>query len=112
MSDDETAMETVDTSSMAVWPRTATQGAGNEQLRAKQPLDVRTATKGLFALGATGNAEALKALFDDCVLIDHTAQVSTKPKPTPTPKPKPNVDNLILTLTLVPTLTSRSLARR
>ena len=95
------AMEAVDTSSMAVWPlcngryaTTATQGAGTERLRAKQPLDVRTATKGLFALSGTGNDAALKALFDDCVLIDHTAQVRA---------------TLILSpsLSLTPTLTTR-----
>ena len=58
---------------------TPSQGAGSEQLRSKQPLDVRTATKGLFALSAVGNAAALKALFDECVLIDHTAQVGANP---------------------------------
>ena len=71
------------------------QGAGSEQLRSKQPLDVRTATKGLFALSAVGNAAALKALFDECVLIDHTAQVgaspiSLSPGATRTPQPKPH----------------------
>ena len=93
-------MEAVDTSSMAVWPlcngryATTAQGAGTERLRAKQPLDIRTATKGLFGLGAAGNAAALKALFDDCVLIDHTAQVRA---------------TLILSpsLSLTPTLTTR-----
>ena len=101
MDDDAAATEAVDTSSMAVWPlcngryaTTATQGAGTERLRAKQPLDVRTATKGLFGLGAAGNAAALKALFDDCVLIDHTAQV----RATLTLSPS---------LRLTPTLTTR-----
>ena len=90
MDDDAAATEAVDTSSMAVWPlcngryaTTATQGAGTERLRAKQPLDVRTATKGLFALSGTGNDAALKALFDDCVLIDHTAQGLDDCQPVP-----------------------------
>ena len=74
---------------------TPSQGAGNEQLRSKQPLDVRTATKGLFALSAVGNAAALRALFDECVLIDHTAQVGSNPitlspGATRTPQPRPH----------------------
>ena len=73
------AMEAIDTSSMTA----ATPVAGTERLRAKQPLDVRTATKGLFALSGTGNDAALKALFDDCVLIDHTAQGLDDCQPVP-----------------------------
>ena len=61
----------------------ATQDADTERVRTKQPLDARTATKGLFGLGAAGNAPALKALFDDCVLIDHTAQGLDDCQPVP-----------------------------
>lgn len=49
----------------------------------KRPLDVKAATAGLFACCAAGDAEALQSLFDECVLIDHTAQELDDCKPIP-----------------------------
>ena len=49
----------------------------------KRALDVKSATAGLFACCAAGDAEALRSLFDECVLIDHTAHELDDCQPIP-----------------------------
>ena len=51
--------------------------------KTKHAIDAKAATRILFGCATAGDAEALRKLFDECVLIDHTARELDDCQPIP-----------------------------
>ena len=61
----------------------STAAAAADDRPVKQPLDAKTATLALLHCCSAGDAKALRQLFEDCVLLDHTARELDDMRPVP-----------------------------